>query len=251
MRDPEVKSAALAPTAEMLDIAAKSVTPERAQEPVEGETPATMPRRDWKLGSPSPGETPKAAESQSGDAGAAKKSETTFRLKTGSGALATVDTPIPGASASAEKMPGKYYGPRLAESDDETTANSPAQQRALSLADALTEYYAKAGQQQPPMHTTDRAALQRIIANGKLEAPRRRGAPWSMSGMSRRGDVAIRLKPGAEQFVEFVPSTEIFGQVPHYYPRGVGKGSYATHIPAGHLEYFDLATRQWAPVQRG
>lgn len=226
---------------------------ERSSDSAEAETPAAMPRRDWKLGSgPAPqGEGSKPAEAQADGAGA-KKTETTFRLKTGSGALATVDAPPPGASAPAEKMQGKYYGPKhAAGDDDETNANSPSQQRALSLADALTEYYAKEGQPQPPMHTTDRATLQRIIANGKLEAPRRRGAPWSTSGMSRRGEVAIRLKPGAEQFVEFVPSTEIFGQVPHYYPRGVGKGSFATHIPAGHLEYFDLATRQWAPVQRG
>lgn len=69
--------------------------------------------------------------------------------------------------------------------------------------------------------------------------------------MLRRGEVAIRLKPGAEKFVEFVPSREIFGQVPHYYPRGVGKGSHVTYVPAEYLEYFDVAARQWAPVQRG
>ena len=69
--------------------------------------------------------------------------------------------------------------------------------------------------------------------------------------MSRRGEVVIRLRPGAEQFVEFVPSKELFGQIPHYYPRGVGKGTYATHIPVTHLEYFDLSKRQWAPVERG
>ena len=99
------------------------------------------------------------------------------------------------------------------------------------------------------MYATDRATLHRIIAAGKLDAPRRRGAPWSISGMSRRGEVAIRLKPGAEQYVEFVPSTEIFGQVPHYYPRGVGKGSYHTHVLAEHLEHFDVTTRQWAPLR--
>jgi hypothetical protein len=117
--------------------------------------------------------------------------------------------------------------------------------------EALTEYYAKTGEPQPPMHTTDRATLQRILSNGKLEAPRRRGAAWSISGMSRRGEVAIRLKPGAEQFIEFVPSNEIFGQMAHYYPRGVGKGSFATHIPAGHLEYFDVTVHQWVPLLRG
>jgi len=138
----------------------------------------------------------------------------------------------------------------LAKADDDG-ASSPAQQRALGLMEALTEYYAKTGEPQPPMHTTDRATLQRIVSNGKLEAPRRRGAAWSTSGMSRRGEVAIRLKPGAEQFIEFVPSNEIFGQMAHYYPRGVGKGSFATHIPAGYLEYFDITVNQWAPLLRG
>ena len=178
----------------------------------------------------------------------AKKPE--IRVKTGSGALATTDAAPASSPAATANTPGKYYGPRLAK-DDDTSANTPAQQRALSLADALNEYYAKNCELQPPMHTTDRATLQRIITNGKLEAPRRRGAAWSTSGMSRRGEAAIRLKLGAEQFIEFVPSTEIFGQVPHYYPRGVGKGSFATHVPAGYLEYFDVNTRQWVPLLRG
>jgi RsiW-degrading membrane proteinase PrsW (M82 family) len=227
----------------------KRSVPERPRDPPESEAPATTPKRDWKLTSPARGET--KADSESNDS-APKKPEPTFRVKTGSGALATTDAAPAVSSAASANLPGKYYGPRLAKGvDDELGANSPANQRALSLADALTEFYAKAGQPQPPMHTTDRATLQRIVAAGKLEAPRRRGAAWSTSGMSRRGDVAIRLKPGAEQFIEFVPSTEIFGQVPHYYPRGVGKGSYATHVPAAHLEYFDVTTRQWAPLVRG
>jgi len=248
----EVKPATEAAPTPAIELKPAVPAPERTPEPARNDAPAGVPRRDWKLSANGArGEHPNT-EGNGDTPGAAKKSEPTLRLKTGSGALATVDAPPPGTPAAAEKTPAKYYGPKHAQGDDdETGAASPAQQRALSLADALTEYYAKAGQLQPPMHTTDRATLQRIIANGKLEAPRRRGAPWSISGMSRRGEVAIRLKPGAEQFIEFVPSTEIFGQVPHYYPRGVGKGSYATHIPAGHLEHFDLATRQWAPVQRG
>jgi hypothetical protein len=39
--------------------------------------------------------------------------------------------------------------------------------------------------------------------------------------------------------------------VAHYYPRGVGKGSFVTHIPAGHLEYFDATVHQWVPLLRG
>jgi hypothetical protein len=230
----------------------KRPAPERSREPAEPESPATTPKRDWKLTTPARGETSKPVEPQSADTGPPKKPETTIRIKTGTGALATVDAPPPGSSAASASTPSKYYGPRLAKSgDDEADANTPANQRALSLADALTEYYAKTGQPQPPMHVSDRATLQRIVSAGKLEAPRRRGAAWSTSGMSRRGEVAIRLKPGAEQYIEFVPSTEIFGQVPHFYPRGVGKGSYATHVPVGYLEYFDVTTRQWAPLVRG
>jgi hypothetical protein len=210
----------------------------------EGQTPASTPKRDWKLARSEPSkpvDTP-AAET-------AKKPE--IRVKTGSGALATTDAAPVNSPAASAHTPGKYYGPRLAKADDEAGANTPAQQRAVTLAEALTQYYDKTGESQPPMHTTDRATLQRIVSSGKLEAPRRRGAAWSTSGMSRRGEVAIRLKPGAEKFVEFVPSNEIFGQIAHYYPRGVGKGGFATHIPAGHLEYFDVTVHQWVPLLRG
>jgi hypothetical protein len=231
----------------MLQPKAKPSAPERSAELAAAETPSTTPKRDWKLGNGNTarGENPKAAEAES-------KSEPAIRVKTGSGALATADTPLLGSSAASANTPGKYYGPRHAKfADDEPEANVPAQQRALSLADALSEHYSKTGQPQPPMYTTDRMTLQRIMTSGRLEAPLRRGAPWSTSGMSRRGEVVIRLKPGAEQFIEFVPSKELFGQIPHYYPRGVGKGSYATHIPATHLEHFDLTHRHWVPLVGG
>jgi RsiW-degrading membrane proteinase PrsW (M82 family) len=177
------------------------------------------------------------------------KSEATFRAKGASGALAVVES-LPGG-ATAEKMPVKYYGPKHVEGGDEGAAAKAAHQRATNLAEALAEYYAKSGETQPPMHTTDRATLQRVIQAGKLEAPRRRGAPWSMSGMARRGEVVIRLKPGAEKFVEFVPSKESFGQVPHFYSRGVGKGSFVTYVPAAHLEFFDPSAGLWVAMERG
>ncbi len=100
------------------------------------------------------------------------------------------------------------------------------------------------------MHTTDRASLLKIIDNGKLETPRKGPAPWSFSGMLRKNDVVIRLKPGADKFVEFVPSNETFGQVPRFYPRTVGVGAYKTFIPAEHLEVFDAAAREWLPLKR-
>jgi hypothetical protein len=125
------------------------------------------------------------------------------------------------------------------------------QQPALNLVDAVAEFYAKAGQTLPPMHTTDRATLQRVIIGGKLEPPLRRGAPWSTSGIARRGEVAIRIKPGSERFIEFVPSREIYGVMPHFYPRGVGKGNFVTYVPTEHLEYFDLSTREWVAMRKG
>jgi hypothetical protein len=237
------------PTAPAQEQISQSIAPQRPAASVtevvsaDAETPATTPKRDWKLTRSEPS---KPVDTPPEDS--AKKPD--IRIKTGSGALATTDAAPTNSPAATANAPGKYYGPRLGKADDDG-ANSPAQQRALGLAEALTQYYAKTGEPQPPMHTTDRATLQRIMSNGKLEAPRRRGAAWSMSGMSRRGEVAIRLKPGAEQFIEFVPSNEIFGQMAHYYPRGVGKGSFATHIPAGYLEYFDITVNQWVPLLRG
>jgi RsiW-degrading membrane proteinase PrsW (M82 family) len=218
----------------------------RAREPVELEAPATTPKRDWKLtNGPLGAETPKSKDPET-----AKKSGPAFRMKTGSGALANVDTAPTVSPAATATTQVKYYGPRhVGRADGEAGSDTHAQLRAISLADALSDFYANAGTPQPAMYTTDRATLHRIIASGKLDPPRRRGAPWSISGVSRRGEVAIRLKPGSEQYIEFVPSTEIFGQVPHYYPRGVGKGSYQTHVLAEHLEYFDIAARQWAPLR--
>jgi RsiW-degrading membrane proteinase PrsW (M82 family) len=232
----------------LFDMEAKSKAPKRPKERADMATHAT-PKRDWKLdnGDPARGEDHKSRDTHT-----ARKTEPTYRMKTGSGALASVDTAPPMSPVANASKRTKHYGPRHAiGTDDEVAHDTPAQQRATNLADALTDYYTRVGQPQPAMYTTDRATLHRIIASGKLEAPRRRGAPWSISGMSRRGEVAIRLRPGSEQFVEFVPSTEIFGQVPHYYQRGVGRGNFVTHVPAEHLEYFDVATRQWAPLLRG
>ena len=68
--------------------------------------------------------------------------------------------------------------------------------------------------------------------------------------MLRKNDVAIRLKSGADKFVEFVPSNETFGQVPRFYPRTIGVGAYKPFIPAEHLEVFDAAAREWLPLKR-
>jgi len=106
------------------------------------------------------------------------------------------------------------------------------------------------GEPQPPIHTTDRESLLKIIESGKLETPRKGPAPWSFSGMLRKNDVAIRLKPGADKYVEFIPSNETFGQMTRFYPRTVGVGAYKPFIPAEHLEMFDAEARAWVPLKQ-
>jgi len=118
-----------------------------------------------------------------------------------------------------------------------------------ALSGALAEYFGKLGKPQPPMHITDRASFEKLRNIGHLDAPYRNRATWSFSGMLAKGEVAIRLKPGAEKFVELVPSVETFGQVPNYYPKGVGKGDFRKTVPADHLQYFDMQSRQWAAVK--
>ena len=196
------------------------------------------------------GETPSTAEFQAGDAD--KKSEATLRVKTGSGALATVDPAPPGMFASAEKAAGKYYGPRHASAaDDEPGANMPAQQRALSLADALTEYYAKTGEPQPPMYTTDRATLQRIIDATASSTPRADAARLEHLGHVAPG--RGRDPPEARlRTVHRICSVQRrFSDRCRTTIRAAwAKAASRPTFLAEHLEYFDVTARQWAPLQR-
>ncbi len=189
------------------------------------------------------------------------------RLRPSRGTGRTSEKPVAEQEAAAPNLaspnawrtrPTKFFKPGQAAKpniDEAPTPQKPAAEaRADSpgagLANALSDYYGSLGKSQPPMHTTDRASLLKIIDNGKLETPRKGPAPWSFSGMLRKNDVVIRLKPGADKFVEFVPSNETFGQVPRFYPRTVGVGAYKTFIPAEHLEVFDAAAREWLPLKR-
>ncbi|HYM17956.1 MAG TPA: PrsW family glutamic-type intramembrane protease [Micropepsaceae bacterium] len=121
---------------------------------------------------------------------------------------------------------------------------------AAALAAALADYFGKLNKPQPPMHITDRAGFKKLVDIGMLDAPYRGRATWSFSGMLAKGEVAIRLKPGAEKFVELVPSVETFGQIPNFYARGVGVGECRLTVPAEHLQYFDIPSRQWLAVKR-
>jgi len=98
------------------------------------------------------------------------------------------------------------------------------------------------------MHMTTRAKFDAIKRTRILEAPEH-GASWSESGPLRAGDVAIRLKPGAEQFVEMVEAGEEgHGLVTRYYEQGVGKGEFKSYIPTKYLQYFDVARGEWVDV---
>lgn len=117
-----------------------------------------------------------------------------------------------------------------------------------SLDEGLQSYFRQRGEPMPPMHVTSRENLNEIVNSKMLEAPSRGGASWNYNGTARNGDVAIRLAPGAEQYVELAPSTESFGQVPRYYPDGVG--SPKSYVPTDYLEYFNVRAGQWLPLKR-
>jgi len=119
-----------------------------------------------------------------------------------------------------------------------------------ALAEALTEYFDRTGETPPPMHTVDSETLKEVSESGRLDTTRRGAAPWSFSGIPRRGDFAIRLKRGSDRYVEFVPSTVTFGQTPRYYARRIGVGTAQTYVPVEHLEYFDASAREWQALKR-
>ena len=131
-----------------------------------------------------------------------------------------------------------------------TRAAAPATATKSLLADTLAEYFAKKGEAPPPMHTVDSETLGEVIDSGRLETTRKGSAPWTFSGIPRRGDFAIRLKRGSDRFIEFIPSNVSFGQTPRYYPRRVGVGTAQTYIPVEHLEYFDVDAHDWLPLKR-
>ncbi len=150
----------------------------------------------------------------------------------------------------------KFYGSDTGASVD-TADRTPSKAEAGSaagakspLTDALTEYFQRSGEEPPPMSTMDSSELQEAMGSGRLDTARRGAAPWSYSGIPRRGDYAIRLKQGAERHVEFVPSNITFGQTPRYYPRRVGVGTAQPYIPVEHLEYFDAGSRSWRAMKQ-
>jgi hypothetical protein len=162
------------------------------------------------------------------------------------------------SSNAASIRSAKFYNSAPVPKADTNSADNPlaasparaSRPEGSMLAEALSDYYGKAGEVPPPMHTVDLETFEKIRNCGRLETSLKGTTPWSYSGIPRRGDFAIRLKRGADRFVDFVPSTITFGQTPLFYPRRVGVGDPETAIPVEHLEYFDVEARQWRSLVR-
>src|SRR5262249_27713071 len=148
----------------------------------------------------------------------------------------------PQSGHSTSIRSSKFYNAAkstIDEADKTPTSSANGSSTKSPLAQALGDYFAKSGEAPPPMHTVDSDTLTEVLNSGRLEMARKGAQPWSSSGIPRRGDYAIRLKRGADRYIEFVPSNVTFGQTPRYSPRRVGVGTAQTYIPADHLEYFD------------
>ncbi|MGE0744791.1 MAG: hypothetical protein AB7K86_06060 [Rhodospirillales bacterium] len=98
----------------------------------------------------------------------------------------------------------------------------------------------------PSLHVTDGQALAAIARKGVLEAPARGGASWSPPGIGtlREGNVAIRIKPGHEGFIEWRRDPNGTGLVPIHWRSGKpGVGQPTTYVPVERLQYFDAGAR--------
>jgi hypothetical protein len=114
-------------------------------------------------------------------------------------------------------------------------------ERNTTLHEAI-EQHAGGRQNLPSLHVTDRAALRQIVADGTLQAPARGGASWSRPGTGtlREGDVAIRVRPGREGYIEWRVDPNGTGLVPIHWPSGQpGVGRSTTYVPTEHLQWFN------------
>ena len=102
-------------------------------------------------------------------------------------------------------------------------------ERQATLGKVVEEYFGGRKEEMPPLHTTDLQSLTRIGEGGELIAPSDGGASFSFrnSGTLRDGNVAIRVKPGREGNVSFVPD-----------PNGTGlRPVIPADRPAGHSDH--------------
>lgn len=112
--------------------------------------------------------------------------------------------------------------------------------RDKTLDDCIKEYFLAMREPVPPVHVTDLQGLRAIRAAGHWQQPARGGASFSPPGIGtlRNGDVAIRVKPGSEDYVEMRHSSSAFGLVPLFWPDGIGQGSSKSYVLIEHLQYY-------------
>ena len=123
-------------------------------------------------------------------------------------------------------------------------------ERDALLEDVIAEHYAAQGlgrENMEPMRVLDGDGFQALLESGILE-PSEQGADWSYRGIQGEGVVALRVKPGSEQYVEFVESVAAYGLDLRFRPQGVGSGEPQEAVPGEHLEYFDVSRDAWTPL---
>ena len=111
----------------------------------------------------------------------------------------------------------------------------------VPLDEVLREGY-KNPENLPRLHITDWDGLVAISRSGYLEAPARGGPNFSAPGVgaARLGDVAIRVRPEAERFIQWNAQQGARGHTPLYWESGrVGEGPVRTSIPTELLQYLD------------
>lgn len=107
------------------------------------------------------------------------------------------------------------------------------------------------GNTKPHLNTISRESLRKIYASMKWLPPKEGGAAFSRAGSDFTGRhevIAVRIRPGHENFVEMVPTSNGTGYVPRYWEsgqKGVGKSSDI--VPAEHFEWIDGDLKAWVP----
>lgn len=98
----------------------------------------------------------------------------------------------------------------------------------------------------PPVHVTDIDAWRSIRSDGRLDLADQ-GASFGSGGkvgVARDGEIAIRVKEGFENNVEWIEHSS--GLIARYWPNGIGSGqSYTGFIYTEHLQYLNTVSREW------
>ena len=113
--------------------------------------------------------------------------------------------------------------------------------RNMNLGACIDEYFAHEGIPCSRIHVTDLEGLKKIQFCKFWEQCS--GASFSFPGMgtlSTKGPVAIRIKPGHEQKIEWKKDPHGTGLIPIYWPSGVvGQGESKANLPIAILQFFN------------